>query len=219
LSNSTGTTFNEVHSRVIRIWHWLFFVLISSAIITVVLATFVFNTRQNIPLVQDQLQRNGISADVQAARAVSHAFNDKLWELHTWIGYFIAAFVLGRFLLEIFQPGEERLSVKIRLAMGFVPASPEQGKEKRHYLLVKWSYLLFYLLILVMALTGLGLALEDVPFFRAARRGIKSVHSFTQYLIYAFVLLHISGVIVAEVSRYPGIISGMINGKRRNKSF
>jgi len=190
--------------------------LLTFTIITVAFATYVFNTGQNIPLVQEQLQQKGVTVDKPQARAVSHAFNDRLWELHTWIGYFIAAFLLGRFILEVFQPGEEKLRVKMRSAMGFTAASPEQDQDKRHYLRVKWSYLLFYLLIGVMAVTGLGLALEDVPFFRGIGKPIRSVHSFTQYLIYAFILCHLIGVIAADVRKYPGLVSGMINGKKRN---
>lgn len=210
-------SFNERHSLAIRIWHWIFFMLLTATITTVGLATYVFDTGQNIPMVQDELQQKGVTVDKLAARAVSHAFNDKLWELHTWIGYFIAAFVLGRFLLEIFQPSDEKINVKLRRAMGFNATLPEEISEKRKYIQVKWTYVFFYGCILVMALTGLGLAFEDVPFFKDLRKTIKSIHSFTQYLIYGFILLHLTGVIVADVRRYPGLVSGMINGKKRER--
>jgi cytochrome b len=213
---TTTPGFNEPHSLAIRIWHWIFFILLTATIITVTLATYVFNTGQNTPLVQNQLQQKGVNVDKQVARAVSHAFNDKLWDLHTWIGYFIVAFVLGRLVLELFKPSEEKLSVKLRRVMAFNTLSREEMHEKKHYIRVKWSYVIFYGCILVMALTGLGLAFEDVPFFREARKSIKSIHSFTQYLIYAFILIHLAGVIAADMRRYPGLVSGMINGKKRN---
>lgn len=208
-------TFNEPHSLFIRIWHWLLFVLITASIVTVGLATYGFRTGKNITLVQQQLQKKGITVDQDAARAVSHAFNDKLWTWHTWLGYGIAILVLARFILEIFQPTEEKLSVKFRRALGFVASSPGEEKEKRHYLGVKWTYLIFYLLILIMAITGLGLAFEDVPFFRSIRGSIKSLHSFVQYGIYGFILVHLIGVIWADTRRYPGLVSGMINGNRK----
>lgn len=215
MNTKAAPTFNERHSIAIRIWHWVFFILLTSTITTVLLATFVFDPGDNVPLVQGQLQQKGVSVDKGQARAVTHAFNDVLWGLHTWIGYFIAAFVLGRFLLEIFQPGEERLRVKIRNAMGFATVSPEQGHEKRHYLRVKWGYVLFYLLMLLMAVTGLGLAFEDVPMLKPIQETIRSLHNFMQYLIYAFILVHLTGVILADTGKYPGIVSGMINGKKR----
>src|ERR1700742_5165250 len=82
--------FLTTHSLAIRVWHWTFVIFIFAAITTVALATFVFNTGRNIPLVQQQLQQKGITVDAQSARAVSHAFNDKCWELHTYIGYGLA---------------------------------------------------------------------------------------------------------------------------------
>ena len=91
----------------------------------------------------------------------------------------------------------------------------EQKMEQMHYARVKWGYVLFYALILVMAITGLGLAFEEVPVFKDLHGAIKQVHSFTQYLIYGFVFFHLAGVVIADAGRYPGLISGMINGKKR----
>jgi len=183
--------------------------------ITVLLASTLFRTRNNTAMVQDQLQQKGLSTTTDQARAVSHAFNDKLWELHTWIGYVVAVFLLGRFILEIFQPSDELLKTKIRMAMGLRPLLPEARRLNEHYARVKLSYVLFYFLILVMAVTGLGLAFEDVAFFRSIRGVIKQIHSITQYGIYGFVFVHLVGVIIADAGLYPGIVSGMIHGKKR----
>jgi Ni/Fe-hydrogenase 1 B-type cytochrome subunit len=215
LSTIGTPSFDERHSLAIRIWHWLFFVLLASTITIVGLATFVFDTRANIPLVQGQLQEKGVHVNADQASSVPHAFNDLLWGLHTWIGYFIAAFVVGRLVLEAFQPGDERLGVKIGRAMGFIGVSAERAHAKKHYLRVKWAYIVFYAAILVMAITGVGLALEDVPIFRSMRGGIKSVHSFTQYVVYAFIVAHLVGVIAADAGKYPGLVSGMIGGKKK----
>lgn len=210
-----GPTFVEPHSLAIRIWHWALVVFIFGAVTTVVLATFVFNTGQNIPLVQQQLQGKGVTVDAPTARAVSHAFNDRVWFLHKWIGFGIVFLVCSRGLLEVFQPASEKLARKMRLAAGFEPTTAELTSEKNHYLAIKWTYVVFYVLILVMAVTGLVLAFEDVAFFQRIRRPVKSVHSFTQYLIYAFALLHIAGVVRADNLRYPGLVSRMISGGGR----
>jgi len=182
---------------------------------SVLLASTLFRTGNNTGMVRDELQQNKIVVDQDQARAVAHAFNDKLWNLHTWTGYFIAIFLLGRFILEIFQPADEKLSYKIKKAMGFTLVSTEQKKEQVHYVRVKWGYILFYSLILVMAVTGLGLAFEDVPLFKSIRGTIKQIHSFTQYLIYGFVFFHLAGVVIADTGRYPGLVSSMIHGKKR----
>jgi cytochrome b len=211
--NSPG--FNEKHSPGIRIWHWIFFLLLTASMSSVLLASTLFRTRNNTGMVRDQLQKNKLIVDQNQARAVAHAFNDRIWELHTWIGYFIVLFLLGRFILEIFQPTDEKLSHKIKRAMGFELMPSGQKREQLHYVRVKWGYVLFYGLMLVMAVTGLGLAFEDVPLFKDLHGGIKQVHSFTQYLIYGFVFFHITGVVIADAGRDPGLVSGMIHGKKR----
>lgn len=213
MNTATSPDFNEKYSLGLRLWHWTFFILISATIVTVLLASTLFRTRNNITLVQQQLQEKNLSVSQDQARAVAHALNDKLWDLHTWIGYLIALFLLGRFILEIAQPGEEKLGTKIRKAMRFKALSAEQRKGQQHYLRVKGVYIIFYGLMLVMAVTGIALAFEQVPLFRDLHKPAKQVHSFTQYLIYGFILLHLTGVIVADAGRHPGLVSAMINGE------
>jgi Ni,Fe-hydrogenase I cytochrome b subunit len=40
----------------------------------------------------------------------------------------------------------------------------------------------------------------------------KSIHEFTQYLIYFFILFHLIGVIRTDSGKNKGLVSGMING-------
>ena len=215
MNNINTVSFYEKHSLGIRIWHWTFFILLLCSMSTVLLASTVFRTRNNTALVREQLQQNGLTVSQEQARVVSHAFSDKVWELHTWIGYFVAAFLLGRIILEVFQPSDEKLSTRIKGVMGLRPLLPEARRAQEHYIRVKWGYVLFYFLIGVMAVTGLGLAFEDVAFFKSIRGALKQLHSFTQYGIYGFVLLHLAGVILADAGRYPGLVSGMIHGRKR----
>jgi thioredoxin-related protein/cytochrome b len=219
LKTGRSLDFNEKHSLGIRVWHWVFFLLLTASMSSVLLASTLFRTRNNTAMVRDQLQQNNLIVDQNQARAVAHAFNDRLWDLHTWIGYFIVLFLLGRFILEIFQPSDEKLSYKIKRALGPGLMATEQKSEQMHYARVKWGYILFYALIFVMAITGLGLAFEEVPLFKDLHGTIKQVHSFTQYLIYGFVFFHLAGVVIADAGRYPGLVSGMIHGKKQYLCF
>ena len=66
-----------------------------------------------------------------------------------------------------------------------------------------------------MALTGLGMAFgRDFGFSRGIHGGMKNIHAIFQYLMYAFIVLHLAGVIIAENGKIKGIVSGMINGNR-----
>ena len=205
--------FKQPISLAIRIWHWLFFLTITASLVMVLLASTVFTIKDNISLVQQQIQEKGGTVSPQQARAVAHEYNDKFWNLHKFLGYGLCFLLLARIVIEIVESKEQRLATKIKKALGFQPKDNVLAGERTHYLLVKRGYLLFYLFILIMALTGLGLAYEDVPVFQHYHKIIGSVHSFVQYLIYFYILAHLVGVVRADVTDNNGIVSRMINGK------
>ncbi|HEY4062945.1 MAG TPA: cytochrome b/b6 domain-containing protein [Puia sp.] len=211
----TRPAFLEKHSLAIRLWHWIFFLTLTGTLVTVLLASTTFRTRNNTAMVMDQLAHKGVTVTQDQARMISHSFNDKLWDLHTLIGYVICGLLLSRMLIEVFQPGDEKLRKKIADALRFRSTSKEEMTERQHYLWVKWGYVVFYGLILIMALTGLGLAFENVPFLKGLHGTIKQIHSFTQYLIYAYILLHLAGVIRTDRGKYAGLVSRMIHGRTR----
>jgi len=202
------------HSAVIRIWHWSFFIILTASLVTVGLASTLFRTRNNISMVQTQLQKKGVAINPDQARAVAHEFNDKLWALHTWLGYILCFFVVARIIIECVEPSTERLNRRLKAALAFRSSSPQERGEQQHYLLVKRSYLVFYAAIAVMALTGLVLAFENVALFKEWRAPVKQLHAFVQYVIYGYVLLHLAGVIRADLGQFPGIVSSMINGRK-----
>jgi Ni/Fe-hydrogenase 1 B-type cytochrome subunit len=210
-----SNTFNEPHSLAIRIWHWVFFCVLTATLVTVLFASTLFRTRNTIGLVQDQLAQKGVTVSKDQARAVSHEFSDQLWNLHTIIGYVLCGLLLSRIVIEIAQPREEKLKVKLKRALGFRSEMAPDTTERRHYIRVKTTYLVFYLLILIMALTGLGLAFEDNALLKEWNGYIKQIHSFVQYGIYAFILLHLVGVIRADGNKHKGLVSGMIHGKKQ----
>ncbi len=212
--DSSSSLFNEKHSLAIRIWHWTFFAVITSSLITVLFASTLFKTRPNIPMIQAQIEEKGGTVTPEQAKAVAHEYNDKLWEVHTWLGYGLCFLLLSRIIIEVSNPKEQRLKNKIKKALSFAFINDTEKFDKRHYLLAKYGYLFFYIIIILMAITGLGLAFEDVPFLKDIHRSIKKVHSFTQYLIYFYILSHLIGVIRAEITDNKGIVSRMINGNK-----
>jgi Ni/Fe-hydrogenase 1 B-type cytochrome subunit len=210
----TGSSFFiQKHSQMIRIWHWLTFVIISSIMVTVLLNSTLMNQRKNITVVQEILKSKEVTVTEDQAFAVTREYEDKLWGVHKILGYAIAFLLLSRVLIEVVQHSEEKLCSRIKYAFGMYKKNDDNKKGYRHYLGVKLGYLLFYALLLCMALTGLGLAFgRDFGFSRELHDTIKEIHSFGQYCMYAFVFIHLCAVIVADTGKSKGIVSGMING-------
>jgi Ni/Fe-hydrogenase 1 B-type cytochrome subunit len=205
--------FNGMHSVAIRVWHWMSAAVIFGSIITVVLASTLFRTRNTISLVHDELQGKGAVVSQDQARAVAHAFNDLLWDLHKYIGFGLCALVLFRIGIEVMASPEKKLWVQLKKALWVKPADKEGKLEQQHYIQVKWIYVVFYAALILMALTGLGLAFEDVPFFKTYHGSIKQLHALLQWVIYGFIVMHITGVILADLGKYKGLVSGMIHGQ------
>lgn len=214
-STLSKSPFYSQHSLLLRIWHWLTFLFIMGSIVTVLVNSTVLSPRENIKLVQEQLQRKGVTVTDEQAFAVSHEYEDKMWDVHKLIGFGLAALFLFRILIETVVPSEERIINKFRKAKEIQRRNDNNKTEYTHYLRVRLTYSIFFLLLFCMILTGLGMAFgRDLGFSRDIFRSIKNFHAFIQYLIYAFIVVHLVGVILAENGKLKGIVSGMINGNK-----
>lgn len=196
----------------IRLWHWLTFLLLTITIATVIFASTIFSTNSNISLVQQQVQEKGGTVTKDQARSVAHEYSDKLWMLHKYIGFGLSFLIFSRIVIEVTLSKEKKLATKIRSAM----ASPAGTSEKKHFLFAQYSYVVFYILFIVMAITGLILAFEDIEWLKPVHGLAKETHSVVQWGLYTYFIVHICGVIRADLTKYNGIVSRMIHGKEKN---
>jgi cytochrome b561 len=161
---------------------------------TVILTATLLNPEENAVMVQDQLKSDGVKITENQAFDLSHKFEDKMWNVHKHLGYGLTILFLARILIELVVPGEEKVSFRVKNAIGLYKQSEDSKSEYRHYVWVKRGYLLFYILLFIVILTGLGLALgHPGSFFEEIQRDLKVIHSIFQSFIYLFVLLHLFG--------------------------
>ena len=210
-TKTTVSLFPKKHALAIRIWHWVTISLFIATITMVLLANTLFDTKPNIAMVQEQVKEKGGMVNAEQARNVAHEYRDKLWNTHKIIGYFLSFALLTRVVIEVAISKEEKLFNRIKIASGVARINRGIGTDARHYLTVKYTYLLFYVLFFIMASTGLVMAFEDTEFLKPIQHITRSIHSFGQYTIYGYIVLHLIGVVRADVTEYPGIISRMVN--------
>jgi Ni,Fe-hydrogenase I cytochrome b subunit len=202
------------NSASLRLWHWLNTLVITGSLLTVLLNSTVLKARNNATLIQSQLTQAGATVTNDQARSAAHAISDKIWTVHIYFGYTLGALLLFRLILEFFQLADQKLTRKIKSAYNHYVVLKKQRENARHEFWVKTLYAIFYLMLLTMVVTGLCLAFEDdVPMLKSMH-WIREVHSFTMYLILAFIAVHLAGVFLAERKDSPGIISDMVNGGR-----
>ena len=203
--------FNDPKPASIRLWHWLAFLFFLASITTVIFGSTLFTIKSNIPMVQEQVQQKGGSVTEKQASAVAHEYSDKLWMLHKYIGYGLSFLLLWRIIAEVAISKEKRVGPRIRAALSY----PVGTIDRKHNLLVQYGYLIFYIMFIIMSITGLILAFEDVKWLDPLHQLAKNIHSIVQYGMYAYILIHIIGVIRADLTKYGGIVSRMINGNSK----
>ncbi len=205
-------------SAALRLWHWSNAIIISGSLITVLINSTVLNNRGNQSFLKTELQKGGTSLTNQQAGSLAHAQSDEVWGVHVYFGYFLAAFFVFRLILEFFQPQGQRFFAGLKEAYNHYFNLKQNRYLAGHELAVKVIYMLFYLLLTIMVVTGLSLAFGDqLSFLKPIRHSIKSVHGFCMYFVLAYIVVHIAGVILAERGKEPGVVSNMINGGKADQ--
>jgi Ni/Fe-hydrogenase 1 B-type cytochrome subunit len=213
--SSSSSPFHQPHSAALRIWHWLTFLLITGAIVTVLINSTLLSPRDNVKMVQEQLERKGLSATEDQAFAVSHEYEDKMWDVHKLIGYGLAFLLVARIVIEFTQPEDEKLKNKMKKIQELRSLQDSNLAEYNHYLWVRIAYTIFFLILFCLAATGLSMAFgRNLGIPREIHGSIKEVHEIMQYFMYAFIFVHLAGVIRAEIGKFRGIVSAMIHGNR-----
>jgi len=200
------------HSPSIRLWHWLNAIVITGSLLTVLLNSTLLKTKKNAIAIKANLAHSGVTVTDGQARSVAHELSNKVWMIHTYFGYTLAELLIFRLLVEFFQLADQRFIRKLKSAYHQYQTTKKNRELAKHEFWVKTIYAVFYLMLITMALTGLCLAFEDdVPLLKSIH-AFRQIHAFTMYLILAFIVVHIVGVLLAERKDSRGIVSDMING-------
>jgi|SRR6185312_15461788 len=210
----TEPSFKAKHSVSLRIWHWSTFIIILGSLVTVLFAKTLFSAKDNASLVQQNLQKDNITVSSDQAKSVAHDFNDLIWHWHIYIGYVLAALLGFRILFEFFQPKEQKVIPILKNSLKYLRMPGADKKETKHYIIVRCLYLFFYFSLLVQASTGLFMVYsDDVPGLKNIRHTAKDIHNIFMWVIISYIVIHISGVIIAELGKKDkGIVSDMIHG-------
>lgn len=197
------------YSPGLRLWHWLSAIVISGSLLTVLANSTITNGHTNAAVIQKSFAEKNISVSQDQARGAAHEISDRVWELHIYFGYTLIALFIFRLVLEFTHRADQKLIRKLKL--GYAQLNGAHSKEAKHEVAVKSLYIIFYTLLGIMAITGLCMAFEDdVPALKI--HALREIHSFCMYLIIAFIIVHFTGVLLAERKDSKGIVSDMING-------
>lgn len=201
------------YSPSLRLWHWANTIVISGSLITVLINSTITDRQPTSALITDELKKAGATVTNDQAGAAAHALEDKVWDVHIYFGYCLAALLLFRLALEFFQVADQKFIRRIKGTWHQFQITKKNRQAARHELVVKAIYAVFYILLIIMAVTGLSLAFKhELGIPRSLSHNIQDIHGFCMYLILAFIAVHLAGVFLAERKNSKGIVSDMING-------
>jgi len=145
----------------------------------------VYLTDNELSLSQDQL--------IVLAKQI----REPMWQWHVYIGYVLVGLFSLRFMLPLF--GE------MRILNPFTQGLSTHGKFQR------WTYIIFYVCVLISLVTGLIIELgpEDL------KKPVEEIHVLSIYYLVPFIIIHLTGVLIAEFTDQKGIISRIISGKQK----
>jgi cytochrome b561 len=173
-----------------RVWHWLSAFTMIGIFVTVLLRITVMDKHQIGTIVQTKLSEFGAAISDEQAVLIGKAVRAPTWDIHIYLGIFLSVLLVWRLVLVI------------KNGFGF----DENPSMQKVYVL----YRIVYGVLAVMSISGLSLYLK---FAGSQKELVETIHQYGGWALFAFVAVHIAGVVLAEKSGQAGLVSQMINGR------
>ncbi len=183
-----------------RVWHWLNAIVVFGLLATFFLRKTFLSWRTNSEILMIQLSEMGIEITADQAKILAKAVRAGMWEWHIIFGYALAFLVLYRIYL-FYSDKSERVDF---------------SSLDIHHKAVRVSYYVVYATLFFMTVSGLSIHFyQELGMSKDFAHDIKEIHEPIAYIVAVFVPLHIIGVFFADATDEKGLVSTMINGKKR----
>ena len=182
-----------------RIWHWIHAAVILGLLGTVFLRKTFLSWRTNSDILAQKLSSIDLAVTADQAKMLAKSIRAPMWEWHIILGYALAALVIWRIALFFTKSGKVNYQ--------------NLGTESIHKKLVKAGYIVIYLIIAFMTVSGFIIYFyQELGLVKDTAHDIKEIHELAYNALLYFVPLHILGIFIAENSGEKGILSDMVNG-------
>ncbi len=185
------------YSKIYRIIHWAIAVSFLLLLITIFLRLTWMNKYNVATIIQDYLSGTDLVLTQDQLIVLAKKIRQPMWDWHIYIGYVLVGLFSIRFILPAFghmriqNPITKNLSIKERFQ--------------------KWAYIIFYICVATSLVTGLIIELGPKEF----KKPMEEIHVLGIYYLIGFIVIHISGVLVAEFTVHKGIVSRIVSGTKK----
>lgn len=184
------------YSKVYRIIHWAIAISFLLLLFTIFLRLTWLNKYNVAAIIKDFLSTTDQKLSQEQLIALAKKIRQPMWEWHIYIGYLLVGLFSIRFLL----PGFGYMAIQNPFIKGLTTKVRFQ----------KWVYLIFYACVIASLVTGL--LIEFGP--SGWKDTMEAIHVLGIYYLIAYIILHVAGVIIAELTDQKGIISRIVSGSK-----
>ena len=150
-------------------------------------------------ILADKLLEHGVQLSQKDASMIGKAVRYPMWKFHAWAGYILVVLYIARMIL-----------FKVQGAVFSSPFKKGLSFKDRSKAII---YTVFYICLGITLFTGLVLVWGPKK-NRELHHFMQDVHIQSLYYSVAFIILHLGGLVLAELGSDKGIISRMIHGKK-----
>lgn len=182
------------YSKIYRIIHWSIAVSFLLLLITIFLRLTWLNKYNVAAIIQDYLSGTDQVLSQEQLIVLAKRIREPMWNWHIYIGYLLTGLFSLRFILPFLG--------HMKFQNPF--AKDLSTKEKFQ----KWSYIIFYLCVVISLVTGLTINLGP----KELKAPMEGIHVLGIYYLVGFIVIHVAGVLIAEFTNHKGIISRIVRG-------
>lgn len=184
------------YSKVYRIVHWATALTFLLLLLTIFLRLTWMNKYNIAGITEEYLSDTGSKLSEEQLIVLAKKIRKPMWDWHICLGYVL----VGLFSIRLLLPATGRMKFQNPFAENLT------GKEKFQ----KWTYLIFYVCVLISLITGL--MIEWGP--KHLKIPTEEIHEWGIYYLFAFIFIHLAGVFIAEFTDRKGIVSRIISGTK-----
>ena len=187
------------YPTVYRIIHWAIAISFLLLLLTIFLRLTWMNKHNVAAIIQDYIIGTGQTLSEDQLIVLAKKIRQPMWDWHIYIGYVLVGLFSIRFILPAFghmkiqNPLSKDLTAKMKVQ--------------------KWTYLIFYISVIVSLTTGLIIELGP----KDLKKSMENIHVLSIYYLLAFITIHLAGVLLAEFSDQKGIISRIVSGSKKEE--
>ena len=185
----SNSKFTAIH----RSLHWIMALAMPVLFITGFLRMYWMNKNHVVSVIESKTAATPITKDIMTD--IAKTLRAPMWEWHEIFAYVMIIAFVARIGYMIAKG--------IRFPNPFAKTQPAKVRFQG------FTYIYFYAFVFVSAVTG---SLIQYHLLETYKDSIEMIHKWGLYWFPIFVILHIAGVVIAEMTTKKGITSKMIAG-------